>query len=289
MERRRMNKRGWLKVLEAVIAIAILIGVLLYIMTTSAPKKDMSTTAYEKEKYILDTISKNDTLRSDIIDSDNYKVNLTIEKMIPNTWGYETRICELAEICNGINIPLDKDVYAAEIVVTSTDNQYTPKKLRLFVWEGIKSTTLPVPPMAITETSGSWINGQPIPADYTSGGNIPKLTINNIPPSTKSLLLILEKSDGTILNWIVWDIPPPYPLIISDNSWPVAGQGILGRNTVNGNFMYKGPHVAGTYIITVYALNIDTISLDPNTGTKAQALTNISGHVKQTATYTGTV
>ena len=130
-----MNKGGWLKVLEAVIAITLLIGVLLYIMSTTAPSKDISNVVYEKEKYILDTISKNDLLRNDIVNNNTMNVNNTIEKMIPATWDFETKICPLDSICSGNRVPFDKDVYSSEIVVTTNDTIYNPQKIRLFVWE----------------------------------------------------------------------------------------------------------------------------------------------------------
>jgi len=129
-----MNKKGWMKVLEAVIAITLLIGVLIYIMSTSASRKDISGNVYEKEKFILDTISKDDVLRNDIINNNNANVNNTITNMIPVTWDFETMICPLDDVCSGVRRPLDKDVYSSEIVVTTNKINYNPKKLRLFVW-----------------------------------------------------------------------------------------------------------------------------------------------------------
>jgi len=135
IERKRMDKGGWLKVLEAAIAITLLIGVLVYMMSTSAPRKDISGDVYEKEKYILDMISKNDSLRDDIMANKTDNINFTIQKMIPVTWDFETKICKLDDICEGSRRPVDKNVYSLEIVVSSNMTSYNPKKLRLFVWE----------------------------------------------------------------------------------------------------------------------------------------------------------
>lgn len=129
-----MDKHGWLKVLEAVIAITLLIGFLLYMMSTSAPKKDISRAVNEKEIYILNTISQNNSFRDDIINNNNANINVAIAKMTPTSWDFETRICPLDDICEGSTRPLDRDVYANEIVISSTDAEYGPKKLRLFIW-----------------------------------------------------------------------------------------------------------------------------------------------------------
>ena len=54
--------------------------------------------------------------------------------MIPVSWNYATEICELDSICNSASTPNDKEVYTTEVVITSTLTQYSPKKLRFFVW-----------------------------------------------------------------------------------------------------------------------------------------------------------
>lgn len=132
------NKKAWLKVVEAFIAILIIIGTILYIMNTFAPKKDISESVYEKERYILDSITKEELLRAKIlnapIDSSDTTVDLTIKNMIPNAWDFETKICDLNSICESIKSPRDRDIYVSEIVVSSNTQKYEPRKIRLFVW-----------------------------------------------------------------------------------------------------------------------------------------------------------
>jgi hypothetical protein len=134
MDKKRYNKKAWLRILEAVIAITLIVGAIIYIMSTNAPKKDISSSVYEKEKYILELISNNNTLRGDIISSKYQNVNSTIRSLIPPTWDFDTNICTLDNMCNKLSIPIEKDVYASEIVISSNETKYDPKKLRLFVW-----------------------------------------------------------------------------------------------------------------------------------------------------------
>ncbi len=133
----KKDKKAWLKVVEAVIAILIVLSAILYVTISYAPKKDISTVAYDKEKYILNAISKDENLREKILSNDNTEINAFTNKLIPSSWGFETRICDINDICEGLSIPPDKEVYASEIVITSyvgAVSKYDPKKLRMFVW-----------------------------------------------------------------------------------------------------------------------------------------------------------
>lgn len=133
---KKKDKKGWLKILEAVIAVLIIIAAVVYILSSSVPKRDITAVAYEKEKYILNTISKDDNLRSKIIADDNNDVDIFIKKMIPLSWDFETKICGIEDICEStLKVPNDKDVYASEVVITSDLSIYSPKKLRLFIWK----------------------------------------------------------------------------------------------------------------------------------------------------------
>jgi Raf kinase inhibitor-like YbhB/YbcL family protein len=77
--------------------------------------------------------------------------------------------------------------------------------------------------------SPAFAPGTVIPATYTcEGENInPPLTIENIPPGTKSLALIIDDPDansGTFDHWCVWNIPPQEKIL--ENTVP----GVEGRN-----------------------------------------------------------
>lgn len=283
-KRKRMNKFGWLKVLEAVIAITLLIGVLLYIMSTSAPVKDISAVANEKETYILDTISKDNVLRSDIVAGNNEKVNLTVAKMLPASWDFETRICNLTDICNSISgrMPFDKDVYANEVVISSTDTKYSPKKLRLFIWAGKGAAPASVPIMTVT--TNAWIEGGAINNLNTCGGGNSyfPLEISNIPASAKSLVITFTKIDDNQVQWLVYNIPAVIPKTdILDTGLP--GSSIVGLNHL-GNPNYRGPCPSDPgikrYKLEVYAVDIQTIDIPVESDrTITNVMAQISGHI----------
>lgn len=105
-------------------------------------------------------------------------------------------------------------------------------------------------------TSEGFLHRTYIPIKFTCDGECvnPPLTIKNIPPETKSLVLIMDDPDapgGTWAHWLVWNIPPVER--IKENSVP----GVQGMNDFR-KLHYGGPcPPSGThqYFIKVYALD----------------------------------
>jgi len=130
------NKKGWLRIIEAFIAILIITGGVLVVLSKKSIDNNSLDRVYEKQKYLLDIIIKDDTSREYILQEDTGNLNSIIQNMIPNNWNFTISICEISDICNNPDppAPKDKEVYATEIIVTSTLNEYNPKKLRFFVW-----------------------------------------------------------------------------------------------------------------------------------------------------------
>ena len=131
---RQYDKKAWLRIVEAFLAVLIVIGAVLTILARQDPTTDISEGVYEKQRQILDVISKNDSLRADIILGNNDNVNSTIQNMIPSSWDFATNICDLDQTCPNPGGYEDKAVFSTEIIVTSTLTDYSPKKLRFFVW-----------------------------------------------------------------------------------------------------------------------------------------------------------
>ena len=137
MERKRLDRRAWIRILEVFLAILLIIGSVLVIMVRKAPEAEISDEIYQKQRQTLDIINKNESLRNDIIVGDKTEVNQVISKLIPNSWNFTTNICNIDSTCpNPVDISeiSGRDVYATEILITSNLTYYNPKKLRFFVW-----------------------------------------------------------------------------------------------------------------------------------------------------------
>jgi Raf kinase inhibitor-like YbhB/YbcL family protein len=111
---------------------------------------------------------------------------------------------------------------------------------------------------AFSLTSPAFAQGEQIPELYTcKGGDFnPPLDIHNVPPGTRSLVLVVRNPDNPITpwsHWLVYNIRPTTRQI-KENSDP-------GTQALNdfGNFYYGGPCVFDAkehhYIFTLYALN----------------------------------
>jgi len=130
------NKKAWLRIVEAFIAVLIIASVLIAIAVTKAPKQNQSENVHEMQRFVLKQISLNETARAEVLglNKDTTNVNYTIKGLLPVNWEFTTRICEVDEVC-GMPFYSEKEVYADEILITSTLKTYSPKKLKLFMRE----------------------------------------------------------------------------------------------------------------------------------------------------------
>ncbi len=139
--------------------------------------------------------------------------------------------------------------------------------------------------------SSAFKNNEFIPAKYTcEGENVnPLLEILNVPPETKSLVLIMDDPDapsGTWDHWIMWNIDPKTHYIPEDSvpAGAVEGTTSFGRLGYGGPCPPRGdkPH---RYMFKVYAL--DTV-LDLKEGAvKAELEKAMAGHILDQTTLIG--
>jgi len=126
------GKRGWIRIVEAFIAIVLIMTVMLG-MYSSKPAKNNSEEIEKIMDATLDEIANNNQLRQDVLDNRQENITLFIKERIPPILNFTVRICDLNDICN-----LDAykpDVYAKERIISSTLHEYDPKKIKIFVWE----------------------------------------------------------------------------------------------------------------------------------------------------------
>lgn len=140
------NKKGWIKIVEAFIAILLVAGVLLVVINRGyIGKKDISSQVYDVEVSILREIQLNDALRVEILNA-TVPIEVT-EGDVPQTWGKITdrtpnyldckaKICRMGENCELEEYP-EKDVYVQYVVITTTletPEEEQLRQLKLFCW-----------------------------------------------------------------------------------------------------------------------------------------------------------
>jgi len=127
------NKKAWLRIVEAFLAIMIVLSGMIILLSREKSDSGDSERIYEKQREILSIISKNDSLRGLVIEGKNEELRVFIQKVMPRIYGFNVSTCEIDMICSA-DTPNDREIFVTESVITSTLEDYSPKKLRFFVW-----------------------------------------------------------------------------------------------------------------------------------------------------------
>jgi len=127
------NKRAWLRILEAFVAVTLIASVLvvLYVRTVQSPKDREEI--YNLQKTILDEIAASPELRNATLNDDELTVKNFVKDRIPVSFNFSVRICEVENICS--LSPYKKEVYATDRVISANLQTYAPKKVKIFMWK----------------------------------------------------------------------------------------------------------------------------------------------------------
>jgi hypothetical protein len=159
-------------------------------------------------------------------------------------------------------------------------------------------TSVPVSPSPATTSASPEVNGgtfslrvgsltpgSPLPAASTCTGasESPAVSWDNIPPGTKSLVLIIDDPDapaGTFTHWIVYNIPPVAGgFSAGQPDEKVLGDGAnVGENSAGSRGYYPVcPPIGSThhYVFRLYAVDMDITQPTANRDSIGNAL---SGH-----------
>jgi len=129
------NKKAWLRIVEAFIAVLIVTSLLLIIVARK-PKENKAETIHEMQRVILEQISSNESLREYVLNENKNELENFIKNIAPPYWNFSIRICEIESICGILSAPPEgKEIYVDEILISSTLHTLEPKKLKFFVWE----------------------------------------------------------------------------------------------------------------------------------------------------------
>lgn len=140
------QKRGWIRIVEAFVAVLLITGVVLLVINKGyIAREDISDKVYDAQWAVLREIELNDGLRYDILstgsgegDAVPESVRTKILDRMPDYLECISKICELNELCEISNpdyLPTEKDVYAQPITIAATPGvAFDPKQLKMFCW-----------------------------------------------------------------------------------------------------------------------------------------------------------
>jgi hypothetical protein len=140
-----MNKRGWIRVIEAFVAVLLITGVLLVFLNKRyISGDDGSEKIYGEESTILREIQVEDSLRGEILNQslslptewNNMPLGVKnrIEIQTPNYLKCEGKICEISDDCLH-TLTSDESIYAKSVIISSNNSLYNPRQLKLFCWK----------------------------------------------------------------------------------------------------------------------------------------------------------
>ena len=153
------NKRGWIRILEATIAVMLVAGVLVVVYSKQIDRGiEPDYYFYSLQRQILADISSRTDLRLAVLntydDSDVNDGNFSIiyefvDGKVPEAFNFSLQVCEMGssdhcKILDEVVVReiVDKDVFVEDIFISSELGDGTnrvsssvPKKLVFFIWE----------------------------------------------------------------------------------------------------------------------------------------------------------
>lgn len=133
----RMNNKGWLRILEAVIAVLIIISAVLIVVQSKKTQREQAFCNILPS--LLEEIAKNESMRKIILAGDERIVEQYAEDKIRDpSLVFKAEICNPEEPCilqkSG---GLEKvDICAEQRIISTSQNQtdFSPKKLKVFLF-----------------------------------------------------------------------------------------------------------------------------------------------------------
>lgn len=137
---RQKNKRGWIRLVEAFIAILLVAGVLFFIMAQKyIEERNISEQIYQEEVSILREIEMDKTLREQVLDVDvaTLPVSWEITQEIPSHLDCLAKICGIADACaleEELEEEITGNIYVQSVGIFADLRDYNPRQLKIFCW-----------------------------------------------------------------------------------------------------------------------------------------------------------
>lgn len=133
-----VNKRGWLRIVEASIAILIILGVL--ISVNSGNNNTSSEDLSEKITPLLEEIASNYTLRESVVqnsanESEKQILEFLKTKITNPSVDYTVRVCLIEDSTCALETYPSQEVFVQERVISSVLGNISPKRVKIFMWK----------------------------------------------------------------------------------------------------------------------------------------------------------
>jgi len=135
------DRHGWIRVVEAFIAITMIFAALLIIISRQNQQEDYKEEIIKLQSSILSQISHDDSLRNEVLGNNTNGTIRYIANTVPNNINFSVTICNFISVCPNpvpYSYTLDKEIYSNEVLISANltyFNDTNAKKLKLFFWE----------------------------------------------------------------------------------------------------------------------------------------------------------
>jgi hypothetical protein len=130
-----VNNKGFIRIVELLIAVTLISGVLIFFYRQTASNSN-NLSLSELSRDILADVSIREDLRQEIVSSRNVnsmtRTVAFINSSLPSYISFELRACDVSSACGQSNYV--GDVFSAERIISSSNSDFDPIKLRLFLW-----------------------------------------------------------------------------------------------------------------------------------------------------------
>jgi len=138
------NRRGWIRIVEALVAIMLIAGFLILLMDNNKEGvKDISAKVYVTENAILREVQSNSIYREYILGigeasvefeafNEDLKNHITLR--VPEYLNCVGKICDFHEnpICDISSS--EETIYVRSVMIAADADTYDPKLLKIFCW-----------------------------------------------------------------------------------------------------------------------------------------------------------
>ena len=140
-----VNKKGFIKTLEAIIAVVLLI---IFVFSIAAvgirTSEEPPGNVVDAQNFIFKSILNSESLRSAVL-SEPPDSNGEVDKLVLDTkpvgYVYKIQFCDINECLPPEGLPEDRTIYVSSVYVVDTANTGNqiaankPKILKVFMWE----------------------------------------------------------------------------------------------------------------------------------------------------------
>ncbi len=134
----RKSKKAWLRIVEAFIAILLIMSTLVIILQKQKIAANSNEEIQIKQKDILNMIVKDDSLRAEILSWKATQTNEKVRALVPSGYNYSIELCSYEKLCP-LNFTVPTAVYSDETIIISNLTHYVANeavKIKIYFWKG---------------------------------------------------------------------------------------------------------------------------------------------------------